>query len=474
MARETGCPESCRELVRTETSWPLSAADRLVEPIDLFRYGYAEKEYAVKGFANVYEWPVGQEIPSVRTEHAPYATRILVRAPVAAEKFSGVVVVEALNYASKYDRSIPGWGHCFEYYLDRGVAWVGVTIHSNAIQALKTFDPGRYGELDFPNPLPEAERGESAGSYGKPDKNKENGLRWDMLSQLSALFRSEREDNPFAGLRVTELLMTGASGGDVTAYAAGIHPLWELPGGKPVYDGFLVYMTGAPGCINQTTPKMTELDPRAKFYSTVPCIHVLTAGDMFGGGFHPDWAFMQRRPNADEPGKKLAMYEIGGSGVRAGYDKRRANCPEDAEKTGFPWKDSVDYEYEFPVRYILRAAHEALIRWVREGVAPPRTPYLETEGEYPETRFVRDEVGNTKGGIRTPYVDAPLYLFDEEGGAKRLSPEVIRKLYASKEDYFQKAAASTLEALEGGWILKEDAVKILTEAAAEELPELLG
>ena len=100
--------------------------------------------------------------------------------------------------------------------------------------------------------------------------------------------------------------------------------------------------------------------------------------------------------------------------------------------------------------------------------------YLETEGDYPETRFARDEAGNTKGGIRTPYVDAPLYLFDEEGGARRLSPEVIRKLYTSKEDYFRKAAASTLDALEGGWILKEDAVKILTEAAAEGLPELLG
>ena len=71
-----------------------------------------------------------------------------------------------MNYASKYDRSIPGWGHCYEYYLERGMAWIGVAIRDVALEAMKRFDPERYGELGYPNPLPPEERGEPAKSYG--------------------------------------------------------------------------------------------------------------------------------------------------------------------------------------------------------------------------------------------------------------------------------------------------------------------
>lgn len=464
--------ESCREAVRTPTSYPLSAADRLVEPICLSDYGYLEKEYILKGKSNVYEWPAGQAAPTVRTSGVPYASRMLVRMPEDTRRFNGVVVVELLNYASKYDRSIPGWGHCFDYYLEHGMIWVGLTIRDTTMAVLKQFDPERYGELDFPNPLPPEQRQEADSSYGKADRDKENGLKWDLISQVSMLLRSKREDAPLKDYAVTQIMLTGATGGDASCYLAGIHPMYCREDGGPLYDGFLIYMTGAPGCINQTTPKMSELDERDKYYSEVPFIHVLTTGDMLGGGFHPDWAYMQRRPDADEQGRKLCRYELAGCGVRAAYDKQRCCCPEDVARTNAPWKDTVNYEYEYPVRYILRAATEALILWMQKGIAPPHSPLLEVENEYPNTRFLRDEAGNTKGGVRLPYVDAPLYLFQEEGGAVRLAPEVIRKLYSSKEDYLQKVFKSTLDALEGRWILKEDAIKILMEAANEPLPEL--
>lgn len=50
---------SCREAVRTAASYPLSAHDHLVKPIALGQYGYTEKEYIIKGNANVYEWEEG-------------------------------------------------------------------------------------------------------------------------------------------------------------------------------------------------------------------------------------------------------------------------------------------------------------------------------------------------------------------------------------------------------------------------------
>jgi len=465
-------PVKCEKLPITEESYPLGACNRLVEPMDLSEYGYVEEEYIIKGYANVYEWPVGQRFPTVRTPHAPYASRMLVRKPADPEQFSGIVVVELLNWASKYDRTIPGWGHCFEYYLSRGIAWIGLTVRDVSIEALKRFDSVRYQQLSFANPLPPEKRGKPSYSYGKNYlEDCENGLCWDMISQVGALIKSFEPENPFRGYYVDKIMATGATGGDLSLYVCAIHPLHCLNDEKPVYDGFLIYMTGAPGGINQETPKLTELDERCKFYSEVPLIHVLTTGDILGGGWHPDWAYMQRRPDADEPDKKLRLYEIAGCGVRAGYDKKRAPCPEDVARSKTPWRESVNYEYEYPVRYVLRAATENLILWMKEGIAPPVAPKINTEGEYPDTRFVLDEVGNPTGGLRLPYVDAPLYLYDPEGGAKRLKDEVIKSLYKDKNDYIEKVTKSTVRALVNRWILEEDAVKILMEAVNEKFPE---
>src|SRR4051794_6871642 len=76
----------------TASSHPFGAADHTLVPEDLRRIGYVEDEYFVSGTANVYEWPApGPAV--VRTPDAPYTTRILVRRPAKASRFSGNVVV---------------------------------------------------------------------------------------------------------------------------------------------------------------------------------------------------------------------------------------------------------------------------------------------------------------------------------------------------------------------------------------------
>lgn len=467
-------PAECNLLPRTAESYPFSAADRLVEPIDLSEFGYVEKEYEISGVSHVYELPEGQQFPEIQTDKAPYCSKMLVRLPESPADFSGVVVVELLNWASKYDRTIPGWGQCYDYYLEKGIAWVGLTVRDVALEAAKRFDPVRYANLAFKNPKPEELRGEPQTCYGRCNMENENGLSWDMISQVGVLLKSGDADSPFNGYGVRYIYATGATAGDLSAYIAEFHPVHRSPENEPIFDGFLMYMTGAPGGVNQETDKNEVTDPRDKYYSEVPFIHVLTTGDMLGGGFHPDWAYMQRRPDANEPGKKLHRYELAGCGVRSAYDKHRCVCQEDVEKSKTPWKESVNYEYEYPVRYILKAATEHLICWMRDGVEPPHSPLLETEGEYPEVEYKRDAAGNQLGGIRLPYVDAPLYTFQEEGGAHRLPAETIRGLYKSKEDYLAKAIGSCLKAYSQGWILLSDAKEIILEVASQEIPELEG
>jgi hypothetical protein len=45
----------------------------------------------------------------VRTPGAPYTTRVLVRRPAKASRFSGNVIVEILNPSNAFDLNI-GWG----------------------------------------------------------------------------------------------------------------------------------------------------------------------------------------------------------------------------------------------------------------------------------------------------------------------------------------------------------------------------
>ena len=56
--------------------------------------------------------------------------------------------------------------------------------------------------------------------------------------------------------------------------------------------------------------------------------------------------------------------------------------------------------------FVIKAAIAALDRWVRGEGAPPLTPRLEVIGTPPQ--FVLDDLGNVRGGIRSPAVDVPL------------------------------------------------------------------
>ena len=75
------------------------------------------------------------------------------RRPSNPRRFSRNVVVEMLNPSNLYDLNI-GWALMHDQFMRRGDAWVGITAKPIDVQALKTFDPKRYGSLSFANPLP--------------------------------------------------------------------------------------------------------------------------------------------------------------------------------------------------------------------------------------------------------------------------------------------------------------------------------
>ena len=136
----------------TASSHPFLDGQHVFEPIDLAKAGYVEEEYFVSGAANVYDWS-GDGAVTVRTSGAPYTTRILVRRPRDARRFSGAVLVELMYTPRRWDWPMM-WGFMRDGLLARGDAWVGITM-PGAISGLQKFDASRYASLSYKNPSTE-------------------------------------------------------------------------------------------------------------------------------------------------------------------------------------------------------------------------------------------------------------------------------------------------------------------------------
>src|SRR4030095_14277384 len=86
----------------TATSFPALANSRNLAPLDLAKAGYVEEEFLVSGTANVYDWAADGSL-TPRATGAPYTTRILVRRPREARRFSGAVLVELMYTPRRWD-----------------------------------------------------------------------------------------------------------------------------------------------------------------------------------------------------------------------------------------------------------------------------------------------------------------------------------------------------------------------------------
>jgi hypothetical protein len=458
----------------TEDSFPFNAAKRQYKPIDLASYGYVEEEFFVSGLANVYKWYYSDNVAAtIRTLGAPYTTRILVRRPTNHSIFSGNVIVELFNWARNYDNPWGGWAESFTYFLDHHDAWVGITIRPSAVVGLKKFNTDRYSPLSFANPLTISETCPKQGAYPNSPSSPltEDGLAWDIISQVGALVRSSTRANPLASYKVEYVFATAATGGDLSAYVSAIHPLAKLDNGHPIYDGYVIKCTGSPGAINQCEPKIPFDDPRCKLHVDVPVIRVMTQGDILGKGYHPDWSFLYRQPDSDMYGEQYRLYEVVGSYIFTIYPQLSGPCERDVVKAGGTWREPppVPY-YDFPLRYIMNGAFANLDLWVRYGIPPPRAERLATTGEYPNVEFVLDQFGNIRGGVRTPYIDVPIVTYGWNGKVTPFNDKLLKQLYPSHEHYVRKVVAQTDGLLKDRWITVSDAELMKEQAIRAEVP----
>lgn len=451
----------------TADSYPQLAASRTQTPMDLAASGYVEEEFLVSGAANVYNWAEDGTL-RVATANAPYTTRILVRRPSSPSRFSGNVVVETVNNARQYDWAFI-WPLSYQYFMERGDVYVAVTHTPQAIAALQKFDPERYGSLSFANPTPEL----TCGPQGARSDSEE-GLRWDMISQVGSLLKSGA--GPLAGFDVQYLYATTHTR-ELITYINSVHRYAKLPDGKPVYDGFVVKSEYAPADrISRCATTPDNGDPRQIVHDAgVPVIRVTAQGDVLA-------TYGVRREDSDDPDDPYRLWEVAGAPhmdkiyyehmpvvedqVRSGQTGFLANWP-----MAYACTPDIDL-LDFPImRYTMDAAFAAVDEWARHGIPAPRAERIGVRnGGSPQATLVEDRWGNATGGVRSVFLDVPAatYRSNSTGPAvcNNLGQKVpfswarMESLYGSSANYRAKVSTALDELVSQRWITPADSQKI--------------
>jgi hypothetical protein len=411
--------------------------------------GYVEEEYFLSGTANVYDWPAAGPAV-VRTAGAPYTTRVLVRRPKDARRFSGNAVVEMLNPSNRLDLNI-GWAISHAEWTRRGDAWIGVTVKPISVVAMKKFDPQRYAPLSWANPLP-ANDPRNCAQSGDSSRDTENGLAWDVFRDTGLWVRSNAPSNPFAKggrSKVEKVYGWGYSqtGGFLYTYINAIHPLDVRAHGRPVFDGYLIGVASGP-------------------------MRIMSQSDFLSG-------IAARRPDSDDPQDRYRNYEIAGSAHATPDELLYSARPEDIIRAGVadpPLSCNEGPRSRFPNSLAFNAAFRNLDGWVRKGKAPPRVAPIEVA----DGKAVLDSHGNVRGGIRSPFVDVPTAQWTGSstgasfcfiaGHEKPFDRAELKVLYPTHSQYVGAVRRNVDALVREGTMLREDGAQLVREAAEASVP----
>jgi hypothetical protein len=319
-----------------------------------------------------------------------------------------------------------GAAHMFEftsaYLMDSGHA--AVEILTTSPQQFIDFNARRYERLKV-----------------------ENGQQNEIIAQVGALVRTS--EGPL-GNRVRKMVLGGTSmsAGTLINYLPA-HMVFRTPEMNRIFDGFMPTSNGS---------TIREVD--------VPLVHMPT--------MHEVETNVTRRQDGDEPGKQYRLYEFAGIGHVDSRDNVRL-LPNPCAK---PLSTFLTQAY-FSV-----SLHH-LLRWVDEGIVPPRAPriLLDRDESNDGSTMVLDAHGNPVGGIRSPYVDVPTAKYAPVNTAAEpvignaseyvrvnglqgaqimcrlsayqepFSAAKLRELHGNKREYLHKFEARLEELERAGWSL---------------------
>jgi hypothetical protein len=403
-----------------------------VADVDYARHGYVEEEYFFEGTATRYATPELATGTVISTGH-PYKSRLIVRRPLSAGKFNGVVIVEWVNVTSGYNNDAL-WKASTEHLMRSGYAYVGVSAQQVGIHGasgLLNWNPTRYAGLDV-----------RAGGTITNDS-----LSYDIFSQAGQAVREPVGADIMGGLPVQHVIASGVSQsqGRLVTYYNSIHPLAR------VYDGFYLFL-------GLGDPLRTDLDTKVFKINTEN--DVLRLGEAAA-----------RQPDSD----RLRTWEVAGTSHVGflGFPNRQAITRRD----GLPVPDASACNRpalsRVPTSKVLNAAWEHLARWVADGTPPPSAPPIELESISPAVAR-RDGLGNALGGIRLAEHAVPIAVNDGVnsgpgfcflyGSHIPFDVATLGALYRRHADYVSAVRRVTKDNVDAGFILAADAPGTLDQA----------
>jgi hypothetical protein len=449
----------------------------LLGNFDLVRHGYVVEEFFIDGTARSYSEGADGVQP---TDEAEYRTRFVVVRPSDPTTCSGTVVVEWLNVSGGGD-GCPDWAFMHRHILRTRSVFVAASAQRVGIEgggilgdmgtALKQVAPERYESLRHPG----------------------DAFSFDMYTQVGEALRGD--PSLLGGIEPTSVIAVGESQSAVflVTYINKVHALAQ------VYDAFLVHGRGSRGASltgDMGIRRDPDVDPTdlaaatARFRqeaadpipdARVPVITVQSETDvvgMYGFGARCD------------DGHNTRLWEIAGAahfdtwGMIAAHDDDGTLSVERLAELGRPTDEPLGMKSEEPINcgpqqhYVLMAALAHLERWARDGTPAPHAPPLATTGVGDALELERDERGNARGGLRTPWVDVPTAVLTgigATGGGFTFLFGVTRPFDAAKlaalypggvDEYIERFESAAESARVAGYLLDDDIPEIIGVARA--------
>jgi Alpha/beta hydrolase domain len=384
-------------------------------PLSTASYSYTENEYFFSGTATNLEKGLS----------APYESRMLVRLPTNPRKFNGTVIVEWVNVTGQKDIQT-FWPVTGEYLMRHGYGFVVVDAQLAGIccgpTSLKLWDPDRYAPLVHPG----------------------DEFAYDIFSQAIRALRHPSENpapsgvNPMRGLTTKHVVATGASqsASELTKFVNGGYNRSEIDayaisrGGGPYTD----FSTPIWNLNEEVQPAQQPDNPHFRVWEE--------AGAAHDPKVH--WSYVEQEEQRD----------VGAvAPIEAGCSINRG---------------SVDYSGRAQVSWIAK--------YFAKGTMGPSMPRLlrNSGGE-----VVRDSNGLAQGGVRQPFIEAPVAYNAGTGcplwGTYRgWTPAMIQSLYPTHADYVAAVQQSAAFDVKKKWLLSEDAMAAVAKAEAFTAPWTAG
>ena len=352
---------------------------------------------------------------------ADYVTRIVVRRPAGPDAFNGTVVVEWLNVSAGVDAA-PDYTYLADELLRQGYAWVGVSAQRIGVEGgpVAVQAPGAEGRAPARASRPSTRRATALHHPG-------DAYSYDIFTQVARAAARPGGTIPLDGLAVEQVLAVGESQSAfaLTTYYDGVQPLdprvRRLPGPQPRRRGRAARArpSGGIDIAGSLGGKPTRSAPtrtRRRSWSRPRPTCSASSATSRPASPTPTTSGCGRSPAPPTPTRsRSAPARPTSAAPRRSTAASRSSCcaPRCATST----------------------------TWVAGGPAPPHGDPLEVDTSGREPTYVLDAVGNVKGGVRTPAVDAPVDVLSG------LAPERLRRSSASCSARPRRSRRRTLAAL---------------------------